>query len=465
MAIPHCVLSSLNAKQINYEVIETDLSSCIAEQHLQNSTDTQVAVMILLETADTKLQAIVSSTSILNLDALNDFTGQYVQPVSCSGNKELLVAKGLKTLPAVPGITIYKTFVDQTLLNAKTVLMASGKQDALLSLSQNDFALLISDCHTMTLGVAIAELPQQTHYRSNDSNDIDSAIRNYTSLQIKKRLADTLEIPPLSVTAQKILNLSSDPNADIDQLVKIIELDPSLAAQVVSWAASPYYSAPGKIASIRDAIVRVLGFELVMNLALGLAMGQSLSVPKNGACNITLFWRQSIYCALAMEKINRAVPPSKRGQAGYAYLAGLMNNFGYLILNHVFPAHFATLCLYMNANPHINPMYIEQHLLGVTSEQMCSQLAEVWNLPLQINNALRFQQNPLYADEDANYANLCFVTTRQLARINIGNLPYETIPTSLYDALELNPDDVESIMQEMLTSKDEIEMMLSSLAA
>lgn len=75
MTIPHCVSSSLNAKQINYEVIESDLSSCIAAQHLQKGKVNQIAIMIFLETVDTKLQAIVSSTSILNLDALNDFTG------------------------------------------------------------------------------------------------------------------------------------------------------------------------------------------------------------------------------------------------------------------------------------------------------------------------------------------------------------------------------------------------------
>ena len=53
------------------------------------------------------------------------------------------------------------------------------------------------------------------------------------------------------------------------------------AAQVVSWAASPYYAAPGKIKSVHDAIVRVLGFDLVLNLALGLALGRSLSLPKH----------------------------------------------------------------------------------------------------------------------------------------------------------------------------------------
>jgi len=465
VAIPHCVLSTLNSKQISHEIIAANLQSKIAELHSRKCADEQLAVMILLNAADTKLQAIVSSTSILNLDALNDYTGKYVQPLSKDSTLQLLTANGMEALPAIPDITGYETVVDAALLDAKTVLMSSGEQDSLLSLSQHDFTLLVKDCHSMTLGIAVAELPELVNHRNNDSNDIYAAIRNYTSLQIKKRLSDTLEIPPLSATAQKILALSANRNADIDDLVKVIELDPSLAAQVVGWAASPYYSAPGKVTSIQDAVVRVLGFDLVMNLALGLAMGQSLKVPQNGACCISLFWRQAIYCALTMEKLNRAVPASKRGQAGFAYLAGLMNNFGYLILNHVFPAHFSTLCLYMNANPHINPMHIEQHLLGVTGEQMCSQLAEAWNLPLQINNALRFQQDPLYDSDDANYANLCFVSTRLLAQMGIGNSPHEEIPESLYKALELNPDDLEDIIQEMRASQDGIEMMLSTLAA
>ena len=102
---------------------------------------------------------------------------------------------------------------------------------------------------------------------------------------------------------------------------------------------------------------------------------------------------------------------------------------------------------------------------GILGEQMCSQLAEAWNLPLQINNALRFQQDPLYDSDDANYANLCFVSTRLLAQMGIGNSPHEEIPESLYKALELSPDDLEDIMQEMRASQDGIEMMLSTLAA
>jgi HD-like signal output (HDOD) protein/prolyl-tRNA editing enzyme YbaK/EbsC (Cys-tRNA(Pro) deacylase) len=464
VTLPHCVLNALNSKQVAYQVIEADSADKMAELRSQTGTNEQLALMVVLDTPDSRVQAIVSSNTILNLDALNDHIPERIQSLNPDNKAQLLNGNGLGELPAIPELTNYQTFVDSGLLKAETVLMPSGQQGGLIALSQNDFSTLIEGSQTIKLGISIFDLPSPSS-RKQDSDDIYDAIRNYTSLQIKKRLHETLEIPPLSATAQKILNLSADPNADIEDLVQIIELDPSLAAQVVGWAASPYYSAPGKVKSIHDAIVRVLGYELVLNLALGLAMGQSLRVPENGACAISLFWRQAVYCALTMEKLNRITPASKRGQPGFAYLAGLMNNFGYLIFNHAFPSHFSTLCLYMNANPHINPMHIEQHLLGITSEQMCGQLAEAWNLPIQINNALRFKQHPTFDGPDANYANLCFLSIRLLAQMDVGNLPKDTIPESLYQALELDPEKVEEVMQDLAASQDEIEMMLSSLAA
>lgn len=437
----------------------------MAELRAPGSGSPQMAVMVVLTNSDNRLQAIVSSNSLINLDIIGDQTQQQIKGLCWRDREDLLNNLGLKELPAIPSLTGYQTFVDTQLLEAERVFLAAGDKENIIDVSQKDFAALIDGSEMLDFGVHIFDLPAPGNCRQQDSDDIYAAIRNYTSLQIQKRLHDTLEIPPLSATAKKILALSADPNADIEDLVQIIELDPSLAAQVVGWAASPYYSAPGKVKSIHDAIVRVLGFELVMNLALGLAMGQSLKVPSNGACAISLFWRQAIYCALAMEKLNRITPANKRGQAGLAYLAGLMNNFGYLIFNHVFPSHFSSLCQYMNANPHINPLYIERHLLGITSEQMCGLLAEAWNLPVQINNALRFKQDPSYDGDDANYANLCFLSTRLLAEMGVGNLPAEQVPNSLYEALELEPEAVKDVMRDLLDSQEQIEIMLSSLAA
>lgn len=90
-----------------------------------------------------------------------------------------------------------------------------------------------------------------------------------------------------------------------------METDPPLAAQVISWAVSPYYAAPGKIRSVEDAIVRVLGFDLVINLALGLSLGKGLALPKDQPRHRTPYWQQAIYTAALIEGLARAMPVDK----------------------------------------------------------------------------------------------------------------------------------------------------------
>ena len=281
------------------------------------------------------------------------------------------------------------------------------------------------------------------------------------SHRIQKTLTETLEIPPLSDTTRRIIALSANPDADAGELVEIVEVDPGLSAQVVGWAASPYYSAPGTIKSIHDAIVRVLGFDLVMNLALGLSLGSVLKVPAECSGGVTPYWRQSVYCALTMEKLNQCLPAAKRGVPGMAYLTGLLSNFGCLILAHVFDSHFATVYRYQAVNRHVSHMHIEHFLLGVTRDQMCGQLMAAWNLPTSVSNALRFQQSPDYQGEGAVYANLCFVARRLLAGEGIDNLVPQPIPAAAYERLELDPADAELITTGMLAISDEVDRIVS----
>lgn len=63
---------------------------------------------------------------------------------------------------------------------------------------------------------------------------------------------------------------------------------------------------------MEDAIVRVLGFDLVINLALGLALGKTLSLPKDHPQQATPYWQQSIYTAAVIEGLTRAMPRAQR---------------------------------------------------------------------------------------------------------------------------------------------------------
>jgi HD-like signal output (HDOD) protein len=331
----------------------------------------------------------------------------------------------------------------------------------LLEIERAHFKRMLAKASASSFGQQVEAISPNLDRPDDDTREITDAVQAFTARRIQKRLEETIEIPPLADTAQKIIKLRVDPNASIDDITGVVETDPALAAQVVSWAASPYYGSPGKIRSVEDAIVRVLGFDLVINLALGLALGKTLSLPKDQPQQATPYWQQSIYTAAIIEGLTRAMPRAERPEAGLTYLAGLLHNFGYLLLAHVFPPHFSLICRHLEVNPHLNHTYVEQHLLGISREQIGAWLMKLWDMPEELSTALRFQHDPAYDGEYFAFPNLVCLATRLLRSRGIGSGPQEEIPDELLERLSITRDKAEDVVNKVL----EAENLLRELAS
>ena len=278
-----------------------------------------------------------------------------------------------------------------------------------------------------------------------------------TVRRIEQRLGKPLEIPPLSLTAQKILQLRANPDTHIDELTAVIETAPALAAQVMSWAASPLYAAPCKICSIEDAITRVLGFDLVMNLALGLALGKKFSLPHTFRQDNIDYWKHALYSATLIEGLVRQMPAAARPEAGLAYLAGLLHNFGYLLLAQLFPSYFSLIQQYQADHPEALPQEADQHLLGITREAICTSLMQIWGMPAELKVAVSEQNNPDYSGEHATYAHLVQLATLLLAPVDTIN-PEQLQHLCL--GLRLTPEQAHQALDRVLAA----EQALRSLA-
>ncbi|MFH7423341.1 HDOD domain-containing protein, partial [Pseudomonas syringae pv. tagetis] len=75
-------------------------------------------------------------------------------------------------------------------------------------------------------------------------------------------------------------------------------------------------------------------------------------------------------------------------------------------LAHVFPAHFTLICRQLEVIPHLQHSFIEQHLQGISREQIGAWLMRYWDIPHELATALRFQHYPHYKGEHHVYANL-----------------------------------------------------------
>lgn len=197
---------------------------------------------------------------------------------------------------------------------------------------------------------------------SDDALDkqIDSALFQHTQRGIGERIEETLAIPTLFPTAQKLLQLRADPDAGIEELVPLVSSDPSLGSQVVAWANSPMFAAPGRAKSIDDAVVSILGYDLVLNLSISMLLSSEIHFEVKGPRGAVPFWTRALATARLSELLAWQIPVTRRSTMGLVYLTGLLRNFGALILVHLFPPLHAKLCRAIELNPHIEAWRLER---------------------------------------------------------------------------------------------------------
>lgn len=244
-------------------------------------------------------------------------------------------------------------------------------------------------------------------------------------------------LPPLPGVALRITQLAADPLADAAKLAGIIEQDPLLTAQVIRWACSPLYGYRGKITSVQDAITRVLGFDFVFNLALGLAALAPLKAPKDGPVGTRLFWIQALASTKLMPLLANQMPVEHRLAPADLFLAGLMHNIGFPLLGNQFPEEFNYLNKLILANPTLTIFNLEKFAFGVDHTMLGAWLMTAWSMPKPVIDIVYHHHNPYYRGENHQLNLLTFLSDGLLGRLGIGDAQQQTCPDEFFNQLGL----------------------------
>ena len=133
----------------------------------------------------------------------------------------------------------------------------------------------------------------------------------------------TGDLPVLAGAAAKALRLAQSPNFDFDEVVKIAESDPPLAARFLGVANSALYYRGTTIRSIRAAIVR-LGVQATRDvLYMAVYSGTIFKVPLYRDL-VEATFRHSVIVA----RIARRIAELTDSDAEMAFLAGLLHDVG-----------------------------------------------------------------------------------------------------------------------------------------
>jgi HD-like signal output (HDOD) protein len=225
------------------------------------------------------------------------------------------------------------------------------------------------------------------------------------SRSVEQRIEQVYALPPMPELGRRILELQADSNAGARELANIVQLDPSLAAQVIRYASSSYYGYTGRITNIQEAISRVLGYDMVMNLAIGLSAGRSFCIPERGPLGLKSFWEHAVISAVLVQRLGAAMSVAARPDPAQCYLCGLLHDFGILLLGHLFPPEFQLLNKLAQANPKQTVAELESRLLGMgEAREMIAMgharigawLMEAWRMPDSLRVTLLEHHNAQY---------------------------------------------------------------------
>ena len=210
----------------------------------------------------------------------------------------------------------------------------------------------------------------------------DTQFQSILTKRVIDRIQENIEVPPLPPTTDELLELKTQPHPPLDKLVSLIERDPILTAQVLSWARSAFYGYRGDVSTVKEAIVRVLGIEIVLNLCLCLSLKKSFNLPDAGP----LAWKNLWHRSLLTAELSRMIASESNLplDENYLYLGGLLCDFGYFVLGHCFKPHFDILSEELKISPRIDPCLLEFHLFEFSHQHLGAWLLSKWNFPVEV---------------------------------------------------------------------------------
>lgn len=393
-----------------------------------------------------KMHLIAPAAAIVDLTVLSQWSGRQLRTES------------FETIAAIPGFYEHPLVVDRRVAEWEYLALATERPDEYVTLTHAEFNRDAAKASVLDFCIDIGADPTPTQ-PNNDREAVIASITAFTELRIRQRLDQTLTIPPLPEATRRILELKSDPDFDLRDLTRVVEADPSLSARIIGWANSAYYGLREPVQSISDAILRVMGPQATLNMALAIALQQDLQVPKAHVRGMSPYWLQAMYTAATMEALATLVDIPNRPLPGYCYLAGLLANFGTLVIGHVFPPFYASICREQEANRHLPHTYVDQHVLGVPRELFASALLESWSVPKAVSDAVRYQYVADHDGPHTRYVDLLRLTHQVLSTQDLSGLPRGPVDPALLASLNLERGAIDNVLGVIAESADQLDGM------
>jgi len=234
---------------------------------------------------------------------------------------------------------------------------------------------------------------------------------------LEQIVTNTGDLPPIPATALKALEMTNDPQVSVRELQAVLAQDQALTARILRIANSSMYGLRREISTVSHAVA-ILGLDTTRSILAAACVQQVFQTGMVRARDLgtKLLSDHSWGAGLCSRVIARYVRYAPQEEA---FLAGLMHDIGKPVLLKNLADRYM---------PIINDVYrgeatfhdAELVVLGFSHAQVGAILAEKWNFPPQLSEAIGFHHNSASAPRFGQLASIISLANSVMIHLEIG---------------------------------------------
>lgn len=224
-------------------------------------------------------------------------------------------------------------------------------------------------------------------------NEVERAIRT-KGRRIELIIQQLESLPTLPAIAVRLLQVTVKKNANLTEVINLIEADPALAMKIIALVTRGGTGFKKGAITLKKAVV-LLGFEAVRNAVLSIKVCEILShhqVPDASGVDRVGLWKHSLAVACAAKMLAEHLHPDIESEE--VFLCGLLHDIGKIALDTVLPKSFSRVVEITEAGL-ANISDVENRIMGLDHTIAGKRLAEKWNLPAAVLETIWLHQNHL----------------------------------------------------------------------
>lgn len=262
---------------------------------------------------------------------------------------------------------------------------------------------------------------------------------------ITKLMSADARLPSMPAVAARLLELRDRPGVELEELLRLLSSDPTIAATVMRYVNSSAYQLGTRVETLDRAVV-VMGFKTVMDIAFSISLTQGLVAHQGKGLDYKLFWQRSLYAATAVRVLGRAVREKALDEL---FMAALFQDIGMLLLDSLEP----DLYLEMNADQRGHRAFYtaERMQLGADHAAVGSSLLEHWGLHPRTVQAVRHSHSSGRDCDDPFTA--CVIVSGALADFFIaegGDEAFRIVSSQMYRTFSIREPECKQILIRIL---------------